>query len=240
MITCRQLIYALTASFVLNAGVFSLLPAHSENGGAQISTTKPIPFDAVNAIENDQYKEAVAKLQAYLKTEPGSAEGHYLLGKAFLSERNYKPAKVELRNALRLGHGDEFAAKANDMLRQMPKSFLAPKRFQPVSSKGEKTNSGHTGMARPHVLTFSTKWVQSGTQLQSDLDAAKARYPDKLEFYTLDVDDPKNEQIVNQYDISLIPTVLVLDTHGKAVSAVVGYSDSKQLQDGLKKVLKEK
>jgi thioredoxin-like negative regulator of GroEL len=172
-----------------------------------------------------------------LKSEPGSAEGHYLLGKALFNEKKYGQAKEELRKSLRLGHGNGFAAKSNDMMLQMPKTMVAPKKLQLTQAKIRGRKVAAAGLTRPRILSFSAKWAEPCKQLQADLDKAKAEFGDQVEIYTVDVDDPKNEQLINQYDVSPVPTVVFLDEKGKVVNFLIGYSDSAELERSIKKVL---
>lgn len=201
------------------------------------ATSKPIPIDAINAVENSDWKKATSALEEYLKTEPGSAEGHFLLGKALFNEKKFAPAKDELRKALRLGHGDGFSAKANEMMMQMPKTVVAPKKFKLTTAKIKGRKVAAAGLTRPRILSFSAKWADPCKQLQIDLDKAKSEFGEQVEIYTVDVDDPKNEQLMNQYDVSPIPTVVFLDADGKVVNFLIGYSDPAELERSIKKVL---
>ena len=224
-------------TFTCTCAVFSQPAAAAGDAPPTIAVKKPIPIEALNAVENNDWKEAVSSLQEYLKIEPGSPEAHYLLGKAFFSENKYAPAKEELRKALRLGHGDNFSAKANDMMMQMPKNIVAPKKFQLPEAKIRGRKVAAAGLGRPRILSFSAKWADPCKQLQLDLDKAKTEFGEQVEIYTVDVDDPKNETLMNQYEVSPIPTVVFLDAQGKVVNFLIGYSDSAELERSIKKVL---
>jgi thiol-disulfide isomerase/thioredoxin len=234
------------AAQILAVGLlFSMTPALSapatpkaDASAPSIETTKPIPLEAVNAVENNNWKTAVTALESYLKSEPGSAEGHYLLGKSLYNEKKFIEAKDELRKALRFGHGDNFSAKANELLMQMPKAVVAPKQAHlsgPAKIRGRRVAAA--GLSRPRILSFSAKWADPCKQLQIDLDKAKSEFGEQVEIFTVDVDDPKNEELMNQYEVSPIPTVVFLDAQGKVINFLIGYSDPAELERSIKKVL---
>ncbi len=230
--------WLLAGVLTIATGQTAFPPSASAGDAPQpIAVTKPIPQNAINAVENNDWKQAAAALQEYVKSEPGSAEGHYLLGKSLFNEKKYADAKDELRKALRLGHGDNFSAKANDMMMQMPKNIVAPKKLQLTQAKIKGRKVAAAGISRPRILSFSAKWADPCKQLQVDLDKAKTEFGEQVEIYTVDVDDPKNETLMNQYEVSPIPTVVFLDAQGKVVNFLVGYSDAAELERSIKKVL---
>ncbi|HEY9680911.1 MAG TPA: thioredoxin domain-containing protein [Oculatellaceae cyanobacterium] len=210
-------------------------------GAAIIKTTKPIPFEAINAVENNEWKSAAPALEAFVKSEPASAEGHYLLGKSLFNLKRYPEAKEALRKALKLGQGDNFSKQANEMLLKMPKAVIAPRQVDLHLGTSRATIKGRrvaaAGIARPRVLSFTAKWAEPCKQLQSDLDKAKTEFGEQIEISTVDVDDPKNEELMNQYEVSPIPTVVFLDAQGKVVNFLIGYSDPAELERSIKKVL---
>jgi cytochrome c-type biogenesis protein CcmH/NrfG len=140
----RRILWAVAVPALLLPGTMTSVmeEAWAGDGGSPsvtmaIQTTKPIPLEAINAVENNEWKTAVKALQAYIKSEPGSAEAHYLLGKSLFNPKRFSEAKEELRKALRLGKGDNFSARANEMLVQMPKSMVVPRQIHPAAVMGQ-------------------------------------------------------------------------------------------------------
>jgi thioredoxin-like negative regulator of GroEL len=81
------------------------------------------------------------------------------------------------------------------------------------------------GIALPCILSCSARWAEPCKQLQVDLDKARSEFGEQIEIDAVDVDDPKSEDLMNQYEISPIPTVVFLDAQAKVVSFLIGYSD---------------
>jgi thiol-disulfide isomerase/thioredoxin len=200
------------------------------------NAASPIPDPARKAIDSSNWKAAIPALEGYLRTEPASAEGHYLLGEALAKSKKYTAAKPELKKALRLGAGGEFTLAANKLLLELPKDVVAPKqKFANARIKGRRVAAA--GFAHPRILSFTAAWAEPCKQLKTDLDKVQGQYGTQLDVSSIDVDDPKNEKLMEQYDVSPIPTVVFLDSDGKVVNYFVGYSNNDDLDSSVKKVL---
>ncbi len=192
-------------------------------------------------ISKGQYKRAVEDFQAVVQKSPQSCEGHLLLGQAFCKLKQYKQAKDQLRLAIRFGHGSPNAQKANLELMKLPKQFLSPKSGPETrmiaSMLGLSRSRG--GASKPTVIDFYATWCNPCKQLSTVLDKAKTEYGDKVTFMRVDVDDPTNAKLLDQYEVSPIPTVVYLNAQGEVVSFSVGFSGDVSVNDGIKKILTE-
>ncbi len=223
----NKLINALCMTGLCLTGVFATLAANAAN---------PIPDAARQAIDKSNWKGAIPVLETYLATDPESAEGHYLLGESLAKTKKYAAAKPELRKALRLGAGGEFTLAANQLLLELPKEVVAPKaKIGAARIKGRRVAAA--GIAHPRILSFTAAWAEPCKQLKTDLDKVQGQYGTQVDVSSIDVDDPKNEKIMEQYDVSPIPTVVFLDADGKVVNYFVGYSATDDLDGSVKKVL---
>lgn len=190
-------------------------------------------------IKKGQYQRAVQDLQAYVKEQPKSCEGHLLLGQAYCKVHNFLQARHELRTAIRTGRGSPNAQKANQMLMTLPKNLLSPR-----SGAGTRMLASMLGLtstrgtaAKPTVIDFYASWCQPCKQLNQVLEKAKGEYGDKINFMTVDVDDPNNDKLIDQYEVSPIPTLIFLNPEGDVVTFSVGFSGGQSLDAGLKKIL---
>jgi thioredoxin 1 len=192
-----------------------------------------------DCIKKAQYQQATKDLEAVVKKDPQSCEGHYLLGFAYCKMHTYAKARDQFRTAIKVGHGSPNAQKANAMLMTLPKQFLAPR-----TGPGTRMLASMLGLTgvrgeapRPTVIDFYAPWCKPCKDLNVMIDKAKSDYDGKVNFMTINVDDPTNAKLIDQYEISPIPTLVFLNPAGEVVTFSVGYSGEGALANGLKKVL---
>ncbi len=174
-----------------------------------------------------------------VKDFPASAEGHLLLGQAYNKLKIYDKAREQLRLAIRTGAGGPSAQKANLALLSLPKHLQAPKSGPQTRLIASMLGLGRSrgGEAKPTVIDFYAPWCQPCKQLDSVITKAKATYADKINFMAVNVDDPGSQTIMDQYDVSPIPTMIFLNPDGEVITYSVGYSGDTSVNDGIKKIL---
>jgi thioredoxin-like negative regulator of GroEL len=183
--------------------------------------------------------KALAPLEAAVQANPESADAQLALGLALSQARSYEKARQHLRLALRLGKGAGVAQKANLALMALPKGMQAPKTGAKTRLIASMLGLGRTrgGEAKPTVIDFYANWAQPCKQLDGAISKAKSTYGDKVTFITVNVDDPNSQTIMDQYDVSPIPTMVFLNPEGEVVTYSVGYSGDGQVNAGIKKIL---
>lgn len=186
-------------------------------------------------------KNAIQHFQIAVKENPASCEAHYFLGQSFCKVRQFVKAKDAYRRAIRLGKGNKNAQLANQAMMQLPKNILSPKTGADTrmiaSMLGLSRVRGADGESKPTVIDFYASWCQPCKQTNTALDKFKESYGDRVSFMRVDVDDPNNERIIDQYEVSPIPTLVFLNTEGEVVSFTIGFSGEKGIDDGIKKIL---
>ena len=190
-----------------------------------------------------QYAQAVKLLEQAVKAQPNSSEAHFCLGKAYFNTKNYAQAKTNLRAAVRLGKGSAHAQLANKFLMLLPRNLISPR--SGPETRLLATNLGllmrQRGIggpeAMPAVLNFYASWCEPCKQLKPLFDKAKTQYGDKVTFMSINVDDPSNDQIMDQYEVSPIPTVIFINKDGEVVSYALGFSGDKPINEGISKIL---
>lgn len=192
-----------------------------------------------DCLKSGDYSKAVVDLQQVVAKQPNSCEGHFLLGQAYCHIKNYVKARDQLRAAIRTGRGSVNAQKANALLMTLPKQFLSPKTGDQARLLASMLGLTRTrgGSSRPTVIDFYAPWCVPCKQLNTVLDKQKQEYGDKINFMTINVDDPANDKLIDQYEVSPIPTVVFLSPTGDVVSFVIGYQGQDALDSNIKKIL---
>jgi len=202
------------------------------------------PLEAGKAkLTQGQNAQAVKLLEEAVKTQPNSCEAHLCLGKAYMKTKNMLGARSQLRAAIRTGKGSSNAQQANKLLMSMPQNMVCPKtgsetRLLAANLGLLMRQRGVTGTsAMPAVLDFYASWCEPCKQLKPIFDKAKTQYGDKIQFMSINVDDPSNEQLMDQYEVSPIPTTIFINKDGEVVSYSLGFSGDRPINEGISKIL---
>lgn len=230
----KLLVAAIFLSLAI-CGSTNSVSAHSGSGTSPVTQASTL----LKAGKTDQ---AITNLKSYLKGKNAKdAQTHYLLGTCYVKKQEYAKARKHFRIAIRLGRGNQYSQKANQQMMKVPKKYIKPRtgpmtRFL-ASLFGFGRHRGAGAKPTPTVIDFYASWCHPCKKLDKTLASLSSKYGDKVKIMKVDVDDPKNDQIVDQYEISPIPTVIFLNTDGEVVDYSIGYSGEKGLTKGFNKIL---
>ena len=228
---------AVTSSVAVALGLGTLAGVYA----AAPKAAAPSPLANVKSLlAKNNHNKAIMEIDKYLATNPQSAEGQYLAGEANFKAGNFKKASKCLRTAVRLGKGSQNSIKANALLMKLPKELQSPRTGPDTrmlaSLFGLSRLRGDGDSPRPTVIDFYASWCQPCRDMDKALEKAHKTYGEKINIMKVDIDDPKNDKIVEQYEVSPIPTVVFLNTEGEVVTYTIGYAEN-NVTDGLKKIL---
>lgn len=211
------------------------LPVASQSlVSAKAKTTKFVAPSASPAL--------IKELEAKVWADPKNAESHLLLGQAYLKSKNALKAREHFRLAVRLGHGSVSAQKANLALMGMPNQMIKPKTGPQTRMIAAMLGLGRTrgmgGAALPTVIDFYADWCQPCKQLDSALAKVKSNYGERVTFMRVDVDDPNSQPLMDQYEVSPIPTMVFLNPEGEVSSYSIGFTSESNISSSINKILK--
>lgn len=189
-------------------------------------------------------KEALPLLKKAVGESPGKAAAHLTLGEAYARLKDYAAAREQLTVAVKLGHGSPEAKQANMLLLSLPTEAVAPRTGPDTvlitrslglwfSDRGFSVGKGQ----KPAVIEFYASWADPCRQLKPVIEKARTAYGAKVDFISVDVDNPDNAAMIDQFGVSPVPTVVFLDPTGEVVSYSVGYAGEGSLTRGLQKIL---
>jgi thiol-disulfide isomerase/thioredoxin len=192
-----------------------------------------------------------------LGMKPGSCDCHYKLGMALCTKGKqvlpsdksksntfYLAGKVELRKAIKVGAGNAISKKANDyLMSNLPKDLIAPRFGEGTEMIAARlglrsADRGIGATPKPKVFEFYADWCQPCSDLKKVMDKVQAQYGDQIELKAINVDDKANAELVDQYDVSPIPTVIYMNPDGQVVGYSVGYAGDKSEQTVQKELAK--
>ncbi len=223
-----------------------------------VQTTSPSYARGKAALAVKNYKEAAKHFQAAMvedKTLLTSCECRLNLGKSLCKiaagmpkgcpdqVKTYRKGASELRKAIRVGRGSKNAIEANIALMSLPHQYIAPKMGDdtPMIAMANGIRGLDRGiggeMPKPKILEFYASWCEPCKQLKPLMEKVKNEYGDQVEFLSYNVDDPEVEKVVEDYEVSPIPTLIFLNNSNQVVTYSIGYSGDVGLKRGLKKIL---
>lgn len=199
--------------------------------------------EAQSRLADGKTDEAVDLLQKTLAGYPKDVKAHMLLGETLFNRKDFTNARPHLISVMRLAKGSSHACKANGLLFSMPPDVIAP-HVGPETVAISRSLGGwfaergiQTGKGlKPTVIDFWASWSQPCKQLKPAMEKAKSELSDKIEFLSINVDDPENEYMIEKYGISPIPTVVFLNAEGQVMSYCLD-GENEKLTEELRKVL---
>lgn len=204
----------------------------------------------------DKAIDALSKATQTLGTTPSSTDAYLSLGKALSarakasktsnatkSKADYQAAKRALRTAVRIGKGNALSKQAHQfMMANIPASMLVPRTGEGTEMIAARLglraqDRGVGGAALPRIFEFYAEWCEPCKLLKPVISKIKTQYADKLEVTSINVDDKGSQDMMDQYDVSPIPTVIYLNPDGQVVGYSIGFSGEKSVEKELRKIL---
>lgn len=222
-----------------------------------VKTAAPSYAKGRAALLSKNYKEAAKHFQTAMAEDKSlmtNCECRLNLGKSLVKvaaalpkgcpeqAANYRKGASELRKAIRVGRGSRNANEANALLMALPHQYIAPKMGDdtPMIAMANGIRGLDRGlggeMPKPKILEFYASWCEPCKQLKPLMEKVKNEYGDQVEFLSYNVDDPEVEKVVEDYEVSPIPTLIFLDQSNQVVTYSIGFSGDAGLKRGLKKI----
>ncbi|MFH0703011.1 MAG: thioredoxin family protein [bacterium] len=90
--------------------------------------------------------------------------------------------------------------------------------------------------SKPIVLDFGSEMCLECKELDKVMNPVKAKYKDKIVFKKISVNsyDPETEQLIKEYGVNVVPTLVFINKEGKQVKTVEGCLPQYELESYLK------
>jgi thioredoxin-like negative regulator of GroEL len=90
---------------------------------------------------------------------------------------------------------------------------------------------------RPRIITFTAPWCPACQQFKPVLKKVMANYSRSVDCEILNVDDKVNKAMVKTFEVKSIPATYVFDRSGNVVFKHIGYIDSEELDNYIRKTI---
>jgi thioredoxin 1 len=95
----------------------------------------------------------------------------------------------------------------------------------------------YTNSTRPKVVEFYADWCGPCKAYGPIVEAAKAKYADKVDVIRLNVDAPEVQALADKFAVSSIPKTCFLNSAGIKVDEIVGGVDAETLDKSMAKIV---
>lgn len=82
---------------------------------------------------------------------------------------------------------------------------------------------------RPRLVVFLGKSSRSYNTMKPVVDAVEKKYRGKVDFENVDYDNPKNKGTMEKYNVSMNPTILMINAQGQIREQYLGSVDAETL-----------
>ncbi|MBK17094.1 MAG: thioredoxin [Prochlorococcus sp. SP3034] len=93
---------------------------------------------------------------------------------------------------------------------------------------------------KPTFLEFYAEWCEVCKEMAPKIIESKNKYQNDINFVFLDVDNPKWEKYIKQFNVNGIPQMVFLDNNFKTRASLIGFKDEILINNALDKLLDSK
>ncbi len=106
-------------------------------------------------------------------------------------------------------------------------------------AKVESATTEHVS-GKPQIIKFSSKLCSDCKKMRGVFEAVMPQYSDSVEVIEYDIEkgDKKINDVIDTYNIDLVPTVIYIDKNGKVTRKTEGYVDKQKFETYVKELLK--
>ncbi len=168
------------------------------------------------------------------------ALAHFKIAEGFIMLNDNAKASEHLMETTQIAKGSALAARAHRMLLTLPDKVIAPTvgekttgTFRLVDLNAAKKND------QPSILIFKADWIDSCKGIVDDVNTALGANRDKFNVVVIDADDPKNNDILTEYGVKPLPTILYLSGKNEVIFYTLGNPGIIAITAKIKQVLAE-
>ena len=208
--------------------------ANSTGSGA----INPALDHAIQQLNNGNLLNAQEELERCVKEQPDSAEAHYWLGISLIKAKRPMLARKEFVLALQAQKDADHRQEANNYLLSLDTApenttdsaeitgTTPENRVKRITQQAPATEIGRDiAHGKPSVLLFFADWCQQCAQMDKIITQGTQMFGERIQFRKIDVADQANKDIIKNFSVGPIPTIVFLDKNGAVTSTLIGESN---------------
>ena len=96
------------------------------------------------------------------------------------------------------------------------------------------------GESKVTMLVFYTKDSESAKEFKPHVDEAKKTFGDTVIFREIDMDDPENKGIIEEYHVTMDPTYVILNADGEVKQTFMGKPHEQMFMSSIESLIPRK
>ena len=98
-------------------------------------------------------------------------------------------------------------------------------------SKNSVSNTSNANTNRVQLIKFTSNMCGECKRVEPEVNKVMNKYQDTIQYTVIPVQNQNkyNEEMMNRYNITLVPTIIILDKNQKVAKRIEGFVDAKTL-----------
>jgi len=92
---------------------------------------------------------------------------------------------------------------------------------------------------KPTYLEFYAEWCEICKEMAPEVTELKKDFDNKINFVFLNVDNPKSNKFIKQFNVNGIPQINIIDSKSNLQATFTGLQEENTLKDSLKYLLEK-
>lgn len=118
--------------------------------------------------------------------------------------------------------------------------FIVPLFSYFILSQKNTSNVSVATTNRPHVIKFTSNMCGECKRVEPVVQKVMSKYQDTVQYSVIPVqiNNDYNQKMIAKYNVTLVPTIIILDKNQKVVKRIEGYVSEQRLDEYINGVCK--
>ena len=179
---------------------------------AQAAAPNTAKEQGIGSYKAGKFADSSRQLELFLKANPNDANAHYYLAMAYQKLNQKAKAQWNYEWVQRNSKDAPLRISATKGLESVLGKNSSGKT---ASATSASPNSSSTSTGKPAIYDFGAVWCVPCKKFAPVFDRISEKYKGKINFVHIDIEDVKNKKMVDQFNVSIVPTLVFSDAAGQ-------------------------
>src|SRR5574344_284267 len=119
--------------------------------------------------------------------------------------------------------------------------FVIPMLAYAILSHTDATMANKASTGKPQIIKFTSAMCLDCQKLNGVMKQVYPKYSDKLTLIEIHVQENTdyNKEMIRKYNVTLVPTMVFINSKGKKIARTEGFMDKSQLEKRMKDLIND-